>query len=173
MRIITAQSDEKNIKNEEKENIQSRKSEIIKELKLAYLSEIETAMNYLSASVNMKGIKEELVADILSEDVDGEMNHAKILAERLHFLGEIIPSSEEFDPKQPFLSSSLHKNLLDVIKGVIKAEQGAIDRYRKIANLCDEEKDWSTQELIVGILQDEEGHLVEFVDFLKEFGSKN
>jgi len=55
-----------------------------------------------------------------------------------------------------------------VIKGVIEAEQGAMDQYDKIIKLCDG-YDYVTQDLCITLLSDEQQHRREFVGFLKEY----
>jgi bacterioferritin len=58
-----------------------------------------------------------------------------------------------------------------VIKGVIEAEQGAIDHYMKVIQAC-EGVDYVTADMVTTILADEEGHLREFEGFLKEYEKK-
>jgi bacterioferritin len=55
-----------------------------------------------------------------------------------------------------------------VIRGVIEAEDAAIAQYQKIIKLC-EGSDYPTQDLVIGILADEQDHRREFVGFLKEY----
>ena len=59
-------------------------------------------------------------------------------------------------------------NVVSVIEGVIKAENGAIEQYNKIIKLCDG-VDYVTQDLAIGLLAMEESHRIEFVGFLKEY----
>jgi bacterioferritin len=147
------------------------REELVSELTLAYQAEIETLMNYLSAGVNLRklGVKAQEVGEALVEDVEGEMQHAQRLAERLHTLGERIPCSSMFEAKQPFLSCDNHDDVVAVIKGVMEAEKGAIARYRKIADLCGQLKDYATENLVSEIISDEEDHLREFSDFLASY----
>ena len=58
-----------------------------------------------------------------------------------------------------------------VIRGVIEAEQGAIDHYMKVIQAC-EGVDYVTADMVTTILADEEGHLREFEGFLKEYEKK-
>jgi bacterioferritin len=55
-----------------------------------------------------------------------------------------------------------------VIKGVIEAEGGAIEHYNRIIEFCDG-KDPVTQDMVIAILRDEEGHRRLFEGFLREF----
>ena len=55
-----------------------------------------------------------------------------------------------------------------VIRGVIQAEQAAVDQYNKIIRMC-EGTDYATQDLAIELLADEEEHRREFEGFLKEY----
>lgn len=51
---------------------------------------------------------------------------------------------------------------------MIEAEKGAIEQYNKIIKLCDG-VDYVTQDMVIGLLAQEESHLREFKGFLKEY----
>jgi bacterioferritin len=51
---------------------------------------------------------------------------------------------------------------------VIEAETGAIEHYNKIIEFCDD-KDLVTQDMVIAILRDEEGHRRLFEGFLREY----
>ena len=55
-----------------------------------------------------------------------------------------------------------------MIKGVIEAETGAIEHYNRIIEVTDG-IDWVTQDMVIAILRDEEGHRRLFEGFLREF----
>ena len=55
-----------------------------------------------------------------------------------------------------------------MIKSVIAAEEAACAQYKKIIRAVDGE-DYVTQDLCIRLLADEEGHLVQFKGFLKEY----
>ena len=55
-----------------------------------------------------------------------------------------------------------------MIKGVIQAESGAIEHYNKIIEFT-EGKDPVTQDMVIAILRDEEGHRRLFEGFLREY----
>jgi bacterioferritin len=54
------------------------------------------------------------------------------------------------------------------IRAVIEGEEAAIAQYKKIIRATEGE-DYVTQDLCVRLLSDEEGHLVLFKGFLKEY----
>ncbi len=57
---------------------------------------------------------------------------------------------------------------MHVIRGVIEAETGAIDHYNKVIEFCDG-LDFVTQDMVIDILRDEEGHRRLFEGFLREY----
>ena len=59
-------------------------------------------------------------------------------------------------------------DVVTVIKGVIDAESGAIEHYMRIIEVTDG-VDWATQDMVIEILRDEEGHMRDFERFLREF----
>ena len=58
--------------------------------------------------------------------------------------------------------------MVSVINGVITAEAGAIEHYTRIIEACDG-VDWATQDQVIDILRDEEGHMRTFERFLSEY----
>ena len=55
-----------------------------------------------------------------------------------------------------------------MIKGVIEAETGAIEHYNRIIELTDG-VDPVTNDMVIAILRDEEGHRRLFEGFLREY----
>jgi bacterioferritin len=51
---------------------------------------------------------------------------------------------------------------------VIEAETGAIEHYNRIIEAADG-VDWVTQDMVIGILHEEEGHRRLFEGFLREY----
>jgi bacterioferritin len=51
---------------------------------------------------------------------------------------------------------------------VIEAESGAIEHYNRIIEAANE-VDWVTQDMVIDILRDEEGHRRLFQGFLREY----
>ncbi len=145
---------------------------IIKELCIAYAMELETVQNYIAASVNLDGVRSEVVKKALAADVATEIMHAQQLAGRIKTIGGVVPGS--FDLARGQKSLQPKKDTTDVvavIKGVIDAEEAAIAQYNKIIKLCDGE-DYVTQDLVIEILSGEEDHRREFIGFLKEYQKK-
>jgi len=146
-----------------------KRKEIVENLIKSYWMEIETVINYISNSVNLDGVRAEEIKKSLAVDITEELGHAQTLAKRIKEVGGIIPGSMDFKPEQSFLQSREDTtDVVSVIEGVIKAEEGAIEQYNKIIRLCDG-VDYVTQDLTIGLLAMEESHRIEFVGFLKEY----
>ncbi len=147
----------------------SKRKEIIEALIQAYWKELETVQNYIANSVNLEGVRAEQIKDSLAKDVTEELTHAQTLARRIHELGGVVPGSLEFKAEQSDLQPPADStDVVSVIRGVIAAEEDAIQHYNKLIQLSDGE-DYVTQDLIIGLLADEESHRRQFESFLKEF----
>ncbi len=144
-------------------------NKIIQNLVKSYWMEIETVINYISNSVNLDGVRAEEIKKSLAVDITEEIGHAQSLAKRIKELGGTVPGSENFKPTQSSLQTKEDTtDVISVIEGVIKAEEGAIEQYNKLIRLC-EGKDYVTQDLCIRLLAMEESHRIEFKGYLKEY----
>ena len=57
-----------------------KSKKIIKELCLSYAMELETVQNYIAASVNLNGVRSEVIKKALAADIAVEVQHAQQLA---------------------------------------------------------------------------------------------
>jgi len=150
------------------ENTEKRE-EIIELLKRAYWMEIETVMSYITNSVNPDGLRAQEIVESLQQDVQEELGHAQQFAARIKELYGVVPGSLEFSAEQSYLQPPEHQtDIVHVIKGVIEAETGAIEHYNHIIEVTDG-VDYVTQDMVIAILRDEEGHRRLFEGFLREF----
>jgi bacterioferritin len=146
-----------------------KNNKIINELVLSYAMELETVQNYIAASVNLDGVRSDVIKKALAADVITEVQHAQLLATRIKTIGGVVPGSLDLPRSQKFLQPTTDTtDIVAVIKGVIAAEEGAIAQYNKIIKLCEGE-DYVTQDMVIGILGGEEDHRREFIGFLKEY----
>jgi bacterioferritin len=145
------------------------KNQIIQELKVAYWMEIETVTNYISNSINLDGVRAEEIKKALQADVLEELTHARILARRIKTIGGTVPGSTEFKAVQKSLQPQTDTtDVVSVIKGVIDAENSAVEQYNKLIKLCDG-VDYVTQDVCIQSLGDEEEHRRAFIGFLTEY----
>jgi bacterioferritin len=151
---------------------EAKRKEIIDMLIKGYWMEIETVMSYIANSVNLEGVRAEEIKESLAQDITDEIGHAQQFAKRVKVLYGKVPGSMEFKAEQSFLQPPAEStDVVSVIKGVIQAEQGAIDHYMKVIRACND-VDYVTADMVTKILQDEEGHLRLFEGFLKEYEKK-
>ena len=145
------------------------REEIVALLTKAYWMEIETVMSYLAASTNLDGVRAQEFRESLAEDIEEELGHARQFADRIKELYGVVPGSEAFSAEQSFLQPPEHQvDVVHVIRGVIKAETGAIEHYTRIIEVTDG-VDPVTQDMVVAILRDEQGHRRLFEGFLREY----
>ena len=145
------------------------RGQIIEELIRAYSAELETVQNYIAASVNLDGVRSDVIKKSLAADVAAELMHAQQLAMRVKTIGGTVPGSLNLIRDQDYLQPPKDTtDVVSVIKGVISAEEAAIAQYNKIIKICDGQ-DYATQDLAIEILGDEEQHRREFIGFLKEY----
>jgi bacterioferritin len=150
------------------ENAEKRE-EVIGLLSKAYWMEIETVMSYLANSVNPDGVRAQEIIESLRKDIQEELGHAQQFANRIKELYGVVPGSLEFKAEQSYLQPPEQQtDIVHVIRGVIEAETGAIEHYNRIIEVCDG-VDWVTQDMVIEILHDEEGHKRLFEGFLREY----
>ena len=149
------------------ENAEKRE-QVIELLKKAYWMEIETVMSYIANSVNPDGIRAQEIRESLETDIQEELGHAQQFAARIKELWGVVPGSLDFNAEQSFLQPPDEQtDIVHVIKGVIDAEQGAIEHYSQIIEVTDG-VDPVTQDMVIAILHDEQGHKRLFEGFLRE-----
>lgn len=148
------------------------REQILDALCKAYNMELETVANYLANSINLDGVRADFIKQALAADIQGELGHATQLGNRIKQLGGIVPGSLALKMTQKSLQPREDTtDVIDVIRGVLDAEEEAINHYRALIKLTDGE-DYVTQDLAITILADEEGHRQQFQGYLKEYTKK-
>jgi bacterioferritin len=141
---------------------------LIELLAKGYWMELETVMSYLSCSINPDGIRAQEVKESLEQDVQEELGHARAFGQRIKELYGVVPGSLDFTAEQSYLQPADEQtDIVHIIKGVIEAETGAVEHYNEIIEFC-EGRDPVTQDMVITILCDEEGHRRMFEGFLRE-----
>jgi bacterioferritin len=150
------------------DNTQQREH-IIDLLKKAYWMEIETVMSYIANSINPDGVRAQEIVESLEQDIQEELGHAQQFAQRIKELYGVVPGSTDFSAEQTYLQPPEHQtDIVHVIKGVIEAETGAIEHYNRIIQET-ESIDPVTNDMVINILRDEEGHRRLFEGYLREY----
>jgi len=147
----------------------AEREEIIELLQRAYWMEIETVMSYIANSVNPDGVRAQEIIESLNTDIQEELGHAQQYAQRIKELYGVVPGSMDFKAEQSYLQPPEHQtDVVHVIKGVIEAETGAIEHYNLIIEKT-EGVDPVTNDMVIAILRDEEGHRRLFEGYLREY----
>ncbi len=147
----------------------AEREELIALLTKAYWMEIETVMSYIANSINPDGVRAQEIIESLEKDIQEELGHALQYGARIKELYGVVPGSTDFQAEQTYLQPPDEQtDIVHVIKGVIEAESGAIEHYNKIIEFT-EGKDPVTQDMVIAILRDEEGHRRLFEGFLREY----
>jgi bacterioferritin len=142
---------------------------LIEMLTKAYWMEVETVMSYLANSINPDGVRAQEIIESLEQDIEEELGHARKYGQRIKELYGVVPGSLDFQAEQDYLQPpDKQTDIVHVIKGVIEAETGAIEHYNTIIEFC-EGRDPVTQDMVIEILSDEEGHRRLFEGFLSEY----
>jgi bacterioferritin len=130
------------------DDMKADREQLIELLTRAYWMEIETVMSYITNSINPD---------------------AREFGARIKELYGVVPGSLDFQAEQTYLQPPDEQtDIVHVIKGVIEAESGAIEHYNGIIEFC-EGRDPVTQDMVITILRDEEGHRRLFEGFLREY----
>ncbi len=146
-----------------------QREQILQMLTKAYWMEVETVMSYIAGSTNPDGVRAQEIIESLAGDVEAELGHAKQFGQRIKELYGVVPGSMDFQAAQSFLQPPEHQtDVVHVIKGVIEAESAAIDHYNAIIEAT-EGVDPVTQDMVITILRDEEGHRRLFEGYLREY----
>jgi bacterioferritin len=147
----------------------SEREEIVALLCKAYWMEIETVMSYIANSVNPDGVRAQEIIESLDKDIQEELGHAQQYAARIKELYGVVPGSMAFEAEQTYLQPpDTQTDIVHVIKGVIEAETGAIEHYNLIIEKT-EGIDPVTNDMVIAILRDEEGHRRLFEGYLREY----
>ena len=163
---MAAKSDSSGILSDEQS---SKREEIVGLLQKAYWMEIETVMSYITNSVNPDGVRAQEIIEALEQDIQEELGHAQQFAQRIKELNGVVPGSLDFKAEQDYLQPPEQQtDILHIIRGVIEAETGAIKHYEQIIDVTDG-VDFVTQDMVIAILRDEQGHRRLFEGFLREY----
>ncbi|MEX2534920.1 MAG: ferritin-like domain-containing protein [Trueperaceae bacterium] len=151
------------------DNAGKKREQIVELLKQAYFAELETVMNYVSNSINPDGVRAQEIIEALEGDIQEELQHAQQFGKRIKELYGVVPGSLEFKASQGSLQPPASQtDVVHVVKGVIDAETKAIELYTHIVEVT-EGADPVTNDMVISILRDEQGHRRLFEGFLREY----
>ncbi len=129
-------------------------------LNKAIAREIQVSVQYMWQHVQIMGVRGVAVQDKFKQTAIVEMKHAEKIAERLWYLGG-TPTTKPSEIE-------VGKSLREFLERDTKAEVEAIEMYRQIIEMANEEKDLTTAFIFKEILEDEEEHHDLFTTMLEE-----
>src|SRR5215203_4300872 len=113
------------------------KDQIVDALHKAYNMELETVTNYLANSIHLDGVRAEAIKNALTADITGGLGHATQIGHRLKQLGSSVPGSLQLKMTQKALQPPAETtDVAGVIRGVLAAENEAIDHYKSMIKMC-------------------------------------
>ncbi len=119
-------------------------------LNKAIAGELQASIQYMWQHVLAKGAYSAAVGNIMKEIAITEMKHAEEIAERLAYLGG-TPTTK---PNPIFIGADLE----EMLRMDVKAEEEAIEIYRRTIKAAADERDTTTKKLFEEILSHEEEH---------------
>jgi bacterioferritin len=128
-------------------------------LNQAIAREIQVSVQYMWQHVQWAGVDHFAVSDKFKDIAVEEMKHAEAIGERLWYLGGV--------PTTKPAPITVGGGLWEMVDLDIKAEVEAMDLYKKIEKVAEEEGDVTTRFIFEGILEQEEDHH-DFFTSLKE-----
>jgi len=110
--------------NESSNTILMKDNKIIRELCLSYAIELETVQNYIAASVNLDGVRSEVIKKALAADVAVEVQHAQQLAARITNRTTVMNKSHSPELLSPFNLHGLELRNRVVMAPLTRARAG-------------------------------------------------
>jgi bacterioferritin len=138
--------------------VQKASSKLTDMMQQAIAREIQVSVQYMWQHIMAKGLESAEIADVFEEVAMAEMKHAEKIAERIFYF-DITPTTKP-DPIK------VGGTVKEMLKYDAKAEEEAIDLYKKIIKQASTEGDSTTRLLFEQILADEEGHHDTFTTLL-------
>ncbi len=127
-------------------------------LNQAIAREIQVSVQYMWQHVMAKGLESAEIADVFEDVAITEMRHAEKIAERLFYF-DVVPTTKP----APITVGGTVTEMLDADA---KAEEEAIDLYKRIIKQAASEGDTTTRLVFEEILAEEEGHHDTFTTLL-------
>jgi bacterioferritin len=138
--------------------VQKASSALTDLLNQAIAREIQVSVQYMWQHVMAKGLESAEIADVFEDVAITEMKHAEKIAERLFYF-DVAPTIKP----NPIKVGGTMTEMLDADA---KAEEEAIDLYKRIIKQAVSEGDTTTRLLFEEILAEEESHHDTFTTLL-------
>jgi len=136
---------------------------IVEALNKARARELTVIIQYMIQHYTGEGPVSPAILDLLKSTAITEMKHAEALGERISYLG-----GEPTKQPNPIKTGG---DILQMVKDDLAAENEAIEMYRDIIKLCDQEGDPTSRVLMEDLLSEEEEHADSFQTILGAKGT--
>lgn len=144
---------------------------LLQELNSLYAEEIQAWYQYFVVKDFLVGNERDSVQKSFEVLADDELNdHAVKLLKRINELGGEVYATT-LDSISEFALSEFKTSNIDVESQLginIEAEEEAIEHYKEVIELAEDNQDYTTSELLKEILADEEEHLTELQEYLND-----
>ena len=138
--------------------VQKASSALTDMMNQAIAREIQVSVQYMWQHVMAKGLESAAISDVFEDVAIEEMKHAEKIAERIFYF-DVFPTIKP----DPIKVGGTIKEMLEYDA---KAEEEAIELYKKIIKQAGSEGDSTTRLLFEEILENEEEHHDKFTTLL-------
>jgi bacterioferritin len=138
--------------------VQKASSALTDMMNRAIAREIQVSVQYMWQHVMAQGLDSAAISDVFEDVAIAEMKHAEKIAERLFYF-DVVPTTKP-DPIK------VGGTIKEMLEEDAKAEEEAIELYKKIIKQAGSEGDSTTRLLFEEILADEEDHHDTFTTLL-------
>ena len=122
--------------------------------------EYMAAIQYIQHASVLTGPQYASIIDELLKHADEEIGHAKVVSDRINYLGGI--------PIAHMAPAKMSNDVTEMLNQDKAGEEDAITRYKERIQQADALKDFGTKQLLIEILEDEEEHRNDLLVFLGE-----
>ena len=140
--------------------VQKASPKLLEMMNEAIAREIQVSIQYMWQHVMATGLHSAAISDVFEEVAIEEMKHAEKIAERIFYFNEL--------PTTKPAPIDVGKDIKEMLRIDVKAEEEAITLYKDIIKLAGSEGDSTTRLLFEEILSDEEDHHDTFTTLLEE-----
>ena len=140
--------------------VQKASPKLLEMMNKAIAREIQVSIQYMWQHVMATGLHSAAISDVFEEVAIEEMKHSEKIAERIFYFNEL--------PTTKPAPIEVGKDIKEMLRLDVKAEEEAITLYKDIIKLAGSESDSTTRLLFEEILSDEEDHHDTFTTLLEE-----
>ena len=130
----------------------------------ALSEELASIVQYLWHHIQARGLHSAAIADMFKGIAMVEMRHAERIAERIDLLGGVPTTALDA------ISPGSHGDVARMLRDNLKAEEKAVEMYRRLVQMARQEDDPVSRVLFEEILQETEEHAHEIRKLLADVG---